>query len=433
MTLPHRQRFGWEQLIPALAAALVLATSGCKNAADEPPSITVAVKAQHPEIAPISEEIAADAILAPLAQAALAPKISAPVREFYVQRGARVHKGQLLASIENRDLTGSALDSKGGLSVAEAAYETAVHATIPEEDQRAQLEVDQAKANLDVAKRTADERQRLLGQGAIAGRDVDAAVAAEVQAQAAYDIAVKHLHSLDQTTRKANAKAAEGQLTSAKGRYESAEAQVSYSSLRSPIDGVVTDRPLFVGETAAAGAPIITVMDTSSLLAKLHLAQSAAQKLKPGGVAEVQVAGIEEPVKASVSFISPALDPGSTTVEVWLRLANADGSLKVGTPVHAVITGRTVQDALQVPASALLPSQDGSNSVMIAGSDGLAHKRVVMVGIRTAKNLQVTQGLSTGDNVITEGSYGLDEGTKITLAADKSDEGPAKSQAGRKE
>jgi len=433
MTILCGHRFVWRCLSVAVAAGSVLAVAGCKNAGDESPAVAVAVKAQHPEVGPISEEIAADAILAPLAQAALAPKISAPVRELYVQRGARVHKGQLLASLEDRDLAGSALDSKGGLSSAEAAYETAVHATIPEEDQRAQLEVDQAKANLDVAKRTAEERKRLLDQGAIAGRDVDTAVAAEVQAQAAFDIAVKHLRSLDQTTRTANAKAAEGQLTSAKGRYESAEAQVSYSSLRSPIDGVVTDRPLFAGETAAAGTPIITVMDTSALLAKLHLAQSAAQKLQLGGAAEVRVAGIEDPVKASVSFISPALDPGSTTVEVWLKLANADGGLKVGTPVHVIITGRTVQDALQVPTSALLPSQDGSNSVMIAGADGAAHKRGVTLGIRTAENVQITDGLSTGDSVITEGSYGLNDGTKITLAADKSDEGAEKPPAGSKE
>jgi RND family efflux transporter MFP subunit len=424
---------GHPLLVTYLTAALVVTTSGCKNAADESTAVAVAVKVQHPEIGPISEEIAADAILAPLSQAALAPKISAPVRKFYVQRGAHVHKGQLLASLEDRDLTGSALDSKGSLSVAEATYETAIHATIPEEEQKAQLEVDQARANLDVARGTAEERKRLLDQGAIAGRDVDIAVAAQIQAQAAYDIAVKHLHSVDQTTRIANAKTAEGQLTSAKGRYDSAEAQVSYSVLRSPIDGVVTERPLFDGETAAAGVPVITVMDTSSLLAKLHLAQSAAQKLKLGGEAEIRVAGVDEPVRASVSFISPALDPGSTTVEIWLKLPNADGGLKVGTPVHAIITGRTVQNAIQVPSSALLPSQDASGSVMIAGADGLAHKRVVTVGIRAGQNVQITDGLSAADNVITEGSYGLDDGTKITLATDKPEEGAEKPAAGGKE
>src|SRR6202012_1746318 len=203
-----------------------------------------------------------------------------------------------------------------------------------------------------------------------AGRDVDTAVVTAVQAQATYDTAVKHLQSVENTTRKTDAQAAEGQLTSAQGRVVNAEAQVSYANLRSPIDGVVTDRPLFPGETAAAGTAVITVMDTSSLLAKLHLAQATAQKLTLGHKAEVHVPGVEEPVEAAVSFISPALDPGSTTVEVWLKLPNADGHLKAGTPVHAVILGNTVPDALQVPAAAVVPGAEGGTAVVVIGEDG---------------------------------------------------------------
>lgn len=403
-----------------LSVACCLSLEGCKKQAEDTPAVAVAVQTQHPEVASISEEITADATLAPMAQAALAPKISSPIRAIYVQRGAHVKKGQLLVSLEDRDLLGSATDSRGTLTSAQAAYTASTLATIPEAVQKAQLDVNQAKANLEVADRMAGERKRLLGEGAIAGRDVDTAIAAAVQARAAYDIATKHLESVRQTTRLSDTQSAEGLLASAKGRYESAEAQVSYANLRSPIDGVVTDRPLFAGETAAAGSPVVTVMDTSSLLAKLHLAQASAQKLKVGGAAEVHVPGVEDAVSAKVFLISPALDPGSTTVEVWLKLPNADGNLKVGTPVHAVITGTTVSNALLIPTSALLPTQDASNSLMVAGSDGAAHKRTVKLGIRTTEKAQITDGLTTTDNVITEGSYGLDDGTKITLGEGKS-------------
>ena len=83
--------------------------------------------------------IAADAVLAPLAQAAIAPKISAPVRKFYVQRGARVKEGQLLATLENSDLAAAALDNKGSYMAAEAAYATATKAQVPEDTQKAEL------------------------------------------------------------------------------------------------------------------------------------------------------------------------------------------------------------------------------------------------------------------------------------------------------
>jgi len=373
-------------------------------------------------VGPISAEVAADAVLAPQAQAAIAPRISAPVKTELVQRGATVHKGQLLLTLEDRDLRGAALDSRGGLSQAQAAFTAATLATIPEDIQKAQLDVDQAKANLDVANRTSEERKRLLKEGAIAGRDVDTAIAAAVQAQAAYDSAAKHLANVEKTTHQTSIDSAQGQLTSAQGKLENAEAQVSYTELRSPIDGVVTDRPLFPGETAAAGAPAITVMDTSVLIAKVHISQVAAQQLKIGGAAGLRIPGVDDSQAATVALISPALDPGSTTVEVWLKLPNPGGRFKVGTPVHATISGVTIQKAVQLPAAAILPADDGSTTVLVVGADGAAHKRAVQVGMRTAERVQIVNGVTPSDMVVTEGGYGLDDGTKVTVGGAKDDD-----------
>lgn len=426
--MPRRDRTTFRRTLVIVLALLPAILSGCKKTADqdEESSAPVAVQAQHPSVGPISEQIAADAILAPLAQAAIAPRISAPIRAEYVQRGAHVRKGQLLISLEDRDLQGSALDSKGAVASAQAAYTTATHATIPEEVQKAQLDVDQARANLEVANRTAEERKRLLREGAIAGRDTDAAIAAAVQAKATYDAAVKHLQSVDNTTRKTDEEAAQGQLTSAQGRLINADAQVNFANLRSPIDGVVTDRPLFPGETAPAGTPVITVMDTSSLLAKLHIAQSSAQKLQVGGSAKVFIPGIDTPQAATVSLISPALDPGSTTVEVWLKLPNTDGRYKVGTPVHTILQGVTIPNAIQLPPAAILPADDGSTNVLIIAPDNTAKKRSVTIGLRTADKVQILTGVSPSDLVVTEGGYGLDEGSKVKVGTGNDDDTGAK-------
>lgn len=401
--------------------AVSLIAGGCKKKAETAPEASVAVQAEHPTMGPISAEIEADAVLAPMAQAAIAPRISAPVKAEFVQRGATVHKGQLLMTLEDRDLRGAELDSRGSLSQAQAAYTAATLATIPEDVQKAHLDVDQAKANLGVADRTAAERQRLLKEGAIAGRDVDAAMAAAVQAQAAYDSAAKHLANVEKTTHQTSIDSAQGQLTSAQGKLENAEAQVSFAELRSPIDGVVTDRPLFPGETAAAGTAAITVMDTRSLLAKLHISQAAAQQLKVGGEAKLKIPGIDAPHAATVALISPALDPGSTTVEIWLQLPNPGGRFKVGTPVHATINGATIQQAVQLPIAAILPADDGSTTVLIVGADGAAHKRAVQVGLRTTEKVQILAGVSPADLVVTEGGYGLDDGTKIIVGSGKDD------------
>lgn len=407
-----------------LISLSLLPVTSCKKQApadDAANDSAVIVQAEHPTVGPLSEEIAADAILAPLSQAAIASRISAPIRAEYVQRGAHVRKGQLLITLEDRDQQGAALDTKGSLTQAQAAYTAATQATIPEDLQKAQLDVLQSKANLDVANRTATERKRLLQEGAIAGRDTDTAIAAAVQAQVAYDVAVKHLNSVQNTTDRTTAETAQGQLTSARGRFVSAAAQVSYATLRSPINGVVTERPLFPGETASAGTPVITVMDTSSLLAKLHLAQATAQQLRLGGSAELHIPGVANALPGTVSFISPALDPGSTTVEVWLKLANAGGQYKVGTPVHAVIRGYTIPNALQVPTAAILPAEDGSTTVLVVGADGTAHKRPVQVGLRTQTSVQILSGITPADTVVTAGGYGLDDGTKVNVDSNEKD------------
>ena len=247
-----------------------------------------------------------------------------------------------------------------------------------------------------------------------------------MQSRAAYNTARMHLESVQKVSREAALKSAKGQLTSAEGKLKGANAQVTYSEIRSPIAGVVTDRPLFAGETAAAGTTLITIMDTSSLLAKAHVAQNVAQRIQLGDAAEVNVPGVEQPVKARVAMISPALDPGSTTVEFWLKIDNKDGSLRAGTPVKVAITGKTVANAWKIPRAAVLAAQDGSKSVMVIGADGSAHRKTVTLGISDGEDVQVVEGVAATDQVITVGAYGLDEGTKVkAVKAGADDDKPA--------
>lgn len=396
--------------------AMLLATMpGCKKEAAPPAVVTV--QAEKPEQGPIAEQIMADAILSPIAQAAIVPKISAPIKKIYVNRGQKVRAGELLLTLENADLTAATLDNKGSLESAEAAYATATKAQVPEDTLKAESDLAQAKANLELNKSIVKSRKQLFAEGAIPGRDLDTAEAALVQAQAAYDAASKHLESMHTVSHEAALKAAQGQLTSAQGKYNGARALENYTEIRSPIDGVVTDEPLFAGETPAAGSTVITVMDTSVLLAKTHIAHPLAQKMKLGESATVHVPGLADPVPAKVSMISPALDTGSTTVEVWLKIDNRAGTLKVGAPVKVAITGQRVAKALKLPLTAIVTANDGTKSVMVVGADGAAHRKTVTLGIDDGTDVQVLSGVDAGDTVITVGAYALDENTKVKVGA----------------
>lgn len=401
----------------ALAPSLV---TGCQKS--EPAlSTLVQVQAVVAKRQSITEHITADAVLSPLKQASIAPQVSAPVAKFFVQRGSKVHKGELLAVLDNRNLEAAVIDNRGSYDAAEAAYRTATKATVPEDTEKAKSDLAQAKANLDLNTQIVKSRKQLFTEGAIPGRDLDTAQAALVQAQTAFDVAQQHLEALEHVSRAAALKSAAGQLESAKGKYLAAEAELQYSEIRSPINGEVTDRPLYVGETAAAGAPLITVMDTSSLLAKVHLTQPQAQQLKTGDPASTWIPGIATPVAAKLTLISPALDPGSTTVEVWVQVPNPDRQLKPGTPVHVTVNGRMAPNAIVVPMESLVTMPSGAKGVMVVGPDSVAHLKEVATDIEDNGMVQIVSGISAGDQVITKGAYALDDGTKVKVVSGAED------------
>ena len=424
--MPGRTCKSFVRILAATSALAALA--GCQKKEAAPP-VLVSVQAATVAQQAVTMHITGDAVLTPLAQAAIAPRITAPVKKYYVQRGSKVKAGELLAVLSNKDLAAAAMDTRGGYTQAQAAYQTTTKATVPEEYQKGQLDVAQAKATLDLQQKIVDARQKLFNDGAIPGRDLDTAKALLVQDQSAYDIAASHLSGLKAVSREAALKSAQGLLESAQGKYDASQAQFNYSEIHSPIDGVVTERPLFVGETASAGASLLTVMDTSALLAKAHLPQSQVQTLKLGAPAEITVGGLDKAVAGKVTLISPALDPGSTTVEVWVRVENPKGAIKPGTSVQVSIDGETVPNALVVPTAAVVTTTTGQKTVMVIGADNVAHTRSVTVGIQDRDEIQIKSGLKAGEEVVTVGAYGMDDGTPVKVVAAGADEGDAKPSA----
>jgi HlyD family secretion protein len=404
------------RLVACLGSAGLLFCAACSgDKKDKEPTVSVQVVAV--EKTTIQHTINTEAILFARQQAAIVPKISAPVAKFLVKRGSRVREGELLAVLENRDLAAAAQDTKGTYDSAQATYETTTGASLPEEIQKAEADAQQAKQSLDAHEKVHQSRVQLFEQGALPRKELDQSAVELTQARNQYAIAKKHLDTLMAMGKAQALRAATGQLESAKGKYLGAEAQLSYSEIRSPIDGVVTDRPLYPGEMATAGTPLLTVMDVSAVIAKAHIPQAEAAQLQVGDQGTLTVPGIDQPITGKVTVVSPALDPNSTTVEVWLETKNLKQALKPGTSVKVAFEAKTVKDALVVPVSAVIPGPDGSPAVMVAGSDGRAHQTAVKVGIRQGDEVQMLEGVTAGDKVVADRAFGLPDKTKIKIEA----------------
>jgi multidrug efflux pump subunit AcrA (membrane-fusion protein) len=412
-------------IIGGCGAATLFFLIGCGKS-EEKKEPVVTVQTTPAQRGPISQVISAEAVVYPLEQATVAPKITSTIKKFHVQRGARVKKGQLLVELENADLSGAALAFRGDFKQAAATYVTTVTAGLPQQIQKAELDAASAKAAFDAQQKVYDSRKELFQQGAIPRRDLDSAEVALLQARSQNEQAQKLLADLQRVGKEQGLKAAEGTKESAEGRMLNAEAQLSYSRITSPIDGVVTDRPLYEGDLANANQPILTVMNTSRLIAKAHIAQSESAVLKVGNPAQLKIAGLDEPIKGRVSLVSPALDPGSTTIEVWVEASKPDPALKPGMTVEVVMTAKTVKDAIVVPTPAVYKNSDGADYVLLAGSDGHAHLKTVQVGVRNSETTQIVSGIATNDQVISSGGYALPDKTQIKVEA------PSEKEAGEK-
>lgn len=382
--------------IAAVAPAVFLVACSSSQAPEPAPTVTVQVT--NAENRPIQQVISADAVLFPHDQAAIVPQVSAPVKKFYVDRGSHVHAGEVLAELDSQPLQGAYTEAQGGLQQAEAASDTAV--------QNGPQQLILAKQQLDAAQRLYDARQNLLKQGAVSQKDVEDARVALTQAQNQYDL----------TQKQYDVKSAQGQLNAAKGRATSAEAQLNYAKITSPIDGIVTDRPYYAGETVPSGQPILTVMNLSSIIARAHIAQDQASRLKVGDAATITTPGADKPLNGKVTVVSPALDPNSTTVEVWVEAPNPGDKLKPGGSARVSIVAQTVPHAIVIPSSALLTASDGSTSVITVTPDNKPKAQDVKVGIRNGNDVQITDGLKSGDKVVTTGAYEISNEDPDVLA-----------------
>ena len=415
----------------AIAAILCIATGCSKDEKEKEP--VVSVQTTPAQRAPISQVISAEAVVYPLEQATVAPKISSTIKKFYVQRGARVKKGQLLAELENKDLSAAAESTKGDFEQADANYVTTVDASLPQQIQKAQLDAVAAKSNFEAQQKVYESRKELFQQGAIPRKDLDSAEVAFLQARSQNEQAQKQLADLQRVGKEQTLKSVQGSRASAEGRMRGAEALLSYSRITSPIDGVVTDRPLFEGDLATANQPLLTVMNTSRLIAKAHIAQSEAAVLKVGNPAELKIPALEGPVKGRVSLVSPALDPGSTTIEVWVEASKPDPALKPGMTVQLSMTAKTVKDALVVPTPAIYKNPEGTDYVLLVGSDGHARLKTVQVGVRNAEFTQIVSGVAAGDPVISSGGYGLPDNTQVKIETPAPVEKDSDNKSGKSE
>lgn len=405
-------------VVIAALAGLAACTKPPEKETEAPAPVQVTAVTQ----ATIRRIVNGDGVLFPRDQASVMPKISAPVQKFYVSRGDHVKAGQVIAELENRDLTASAAEGKGAMEQADANLRATEGATVPDSIVKAQTDLDAARDARDNAKKVFDSREQLFQQGALARRLVDESQLAYVQALTQYRAADEHLKTLQSVGKETQVQGAAAQVRSAKAHYDSLEAQVAYSRVTSPIAGIIADRPVNVGELANPGAPLVTVVDISRVIARVNIPQNDASAVKVGQPATITQPGATAPFQGTVTVVSPAADANTTTLQVWIQIDNPGENLKPGTAVHAAIATEIYKAATVVPVAAILPGEEGGTAVLTVSKDSIAHKRAVKLGVREGNQQQILNGVSPGEEVVIVGGLGVDDKAKVKVVTTQVEE-----------
>jgi len=347
--------------------AMALAISGCSKteapgARTRPPPLVTSVKVESRDV-PV--EVHAPVDLRPLAQADVGAKTLGYLDAVLVDRGDKVHKGQLLAVVRPSDLPDQMTAARGTLA--------------------------QTQASLALA-RTNHERAELLApKGVVSQQELQQTAAALASAEAAEAAAKANLSAL--------------------------ATRLGEMRIEAPIDGYVLSRKLDPGALVgpATPTPILTVGRTDVLRVFVAANERDVESLSVGKEAHVEVDALPgRSFQGRVARMAPAFDVASRTLDAEVHLDNRNGLLRPGMYGRGAITVDTHANSLVVPVAAVLANEDKRYVFVVQGDKVKRHE--VRIGVDGGEWLEVISGLSPGDEVVTAGAEGLADGASVRVA-----------------
>lgn len=319
--------------------------------------------------------------------AVIAAKLLGYVREVKVQAGDRVREGQLLLTLDARDLD---VNSRR----AEAALDE-VRSSVPEADSA----VAGAKANLDLAQATFKRMQELWDKKSISNQEFDEASAKLKAAEAAYQMARARRAQLD------------AQAARVQQDVRSTEVARSYAEITAPFAGVVTAKSADPGAMAVPGAPLLTIEREGAYRLEVSVEESRVTAIRVGQPVSVTLHGVDRRLDARVSEIVPAVDAASRSYTVKIDLPSLP-TLRSGAFGRASFSLGS-RSPLTIPTGAV--TARGQLQSVVVAENGVAHTRLITAGQQSKDQVEVLSGLTAGEMVIFPVPPGLADGAAVEV------------------
>jgi RND family efflux transporter MFP subunit len=350
-------RSSWTRLAVGMACGIAACKSGGDDAGEtKTAAAVVGVQTAVVTKGPFTETLGAIGTVTPRPGhvAALAAPQAARITHVYVSAGQHVAAGEPLVELD------------------QTPFRAATEA---------------AEATLAAAEKASQRQQRLATEGIVPRKDADQALADAAKARADA----------------ANARRAE-----------------QLSVIRSPLGGVVTRMTAVLGSTADVAQPLVEVADPQALDILLSITPTDASRVRTGAKVTLsagQNATGEALGIGSVADVGGTVDTASRSVNVRVQAPTTRRPLRISETVYGQIAVAVHPNAITVPLESLVP--DGEDfKVFVVDGAGTAHERKVSVGGRTDKIAEITEGLVSGERIVTYGAYGVSDSSKVIIAKD---------------
>jgi membrane fusion protein, multidrug efflux system len=215
---------------------------------------------------------------------------------------------------------------------------------------------------------------------------------------------------------------ARAQASQSKARLDELRITLANTVIVSPVDGFVARRLADPGAFVSQNAPIVDVVDISSVRLVVNIVERDLRQIARGDDASVEVDAYPgESFRGRIARVAPVLDPATRTAPIEIEIPNRDYRLKPGMYARVGITTGRRKDALVAPINALV-DLGGRRGVFVPVND-IAIFRAVQVGLEQPTLVEILSGLSDGDRVITTGAGSLRDGDRIVFADGQESQG----------
>lgn len=202
-------------------------------------------------------------------------------------------------------------------------------------------------------------------------------------------------------------------------RASTIKEQLKLAKIVSPISGTVESVPLRVGQMASPGMPTSTIRVINMNVAKItaEVAETYATRIKNGNPAIVSFPDLGKDIETTLNFTSRYIDPTNRTFKVECKIATRDVELRANMIAYLKIKDYTNEKAFCLPVNYVQSNQDGKFIYVATqtGNDWKAEKRMIKTGMDYDGTIEVIEGITAGDKIITSGFQNLNPGEKVVF------------------